>query len=91
MIALGVLVGKAALPPLWAVVCGASGAEGISQAASASGCEALWCRRAVGMLTAGAHQGIPQVEGRPKCCPPTSQSLAGVPAASRLPQEALLS
>ena len=57
---------------LWAVVCGASGAEGISQAASASGCEALWCRRAVGMLAAGVRQGIPQVEGRPKCCPPTS-------------------
>lgn len=28
--------------------------------------------------------GTPQVEGRPKCGLPTSRSLAGVPAASRL-------
>lgn len=35
--------------------------------------------------------GTPQVEGRPKCGLPKSQSLAGVPAASSLPWEALLS
>ncbi|CAM9835286.1 unnamed protein product [Rangifer tarandus platyrhynchus] len=60
---------------------------GVGGAPSASGGEALGSRSATGLVTAGARQDTHQVEGRWKCCLPTSQSLAGVPAASRLPRK----